>query len=218
MQIHVEPDLAIPFPEDNPVLANFIEKAQAACNSAELLGLDTTPTEKDLAVAEQAVYQVAENENKANKKLAKVQHTPATYKSVKGILDEYSLRVVDNAIQIRLLVTNKLILASESEDDRTKMRALELLGKITDVGLFTEKSEVTINNRSTKDLVESVRAKIQRLMQPIDIEDVKEVKVNGETVDLDAELGPDEPKNEEKTDEIKEKTDEIKEKPEENWD
>jgi len=218
MQLHVEPDLAIPFPEDNPVLANFIEKAQAACNSAELLGLDTTPTEKDLAVAEQAVYQVAENENKANKKLAKVQHTPATYKSVKGILDEYSLRVVDNAIQIRLLVTNKLILASESEDDRTKMRALELLGKITDVGLFTEKSEVTINNRSTKDLVESVRAKIQRLMQPIDIEDVKEVKVNGETVDLDAELGPDEPKNEEKTDEIKEKTDEIKEKPEENWD
>jgi len=211
MQLHVEPDLAIPFPEDNPVLANFIEKAQAACNSAELLGLDTTPTEKDLAVAEQAVYQVAENENKANKKLAKVQHTPATYKSVKGILDEYSLRVVDNAIQIRLLVTNKLILASESEDDRTKMRALELLGKITDVGLFTEKSEVTINNRSTKDLVESVRAKIQRLMQPIDIEDVKEVKVNGETVDLDAELGPDKPKNEEKTDE-------IKEKPEENWD
>jgi hypothetical protein len=211
MQIHVEPDLAIPFPEDNPVLANFIEKAQAACNSAELLGLDTTPTEKDLAVAEQAVYQVAENENKANKKLAKVQHTPATYKSVKGILDEYSLRVVDNAIQIRLLVTNKLILASESEDDRTKMRALELLGKITDVGLFTEKSEVTINNRSTKDLVESVRAKIQRLMQPVDITDVTEVKVNGETVDLDAELGADEPKNEENG---------LKNEPknEENWD
>ena len=211
MQIHVEPDLAIPFPEDNPVLANFIEKAQAACNSAELLGLDTTPTEKDLAVAEQAVYKVAENENKNSKKLAKVQHTPATYKSVKGILDEYSLRVVDNALQIRLLVTNKLILASESEDDRTKMRALELLGKITDVGLFTEKSEVTINNRSTKDLVDSVRAKIQRLMQPVDIEDVKEVKVNGETVDLDAELGADEPKNEEKPAE-------NSEKPEENWD
>ena len=211
MQIHVEPDLAIPFPEDNPVLANFIEKAQAACNSAELLGLDTTPTEKDLAVAEQAVYKVAENENKNSKKLAKVQHTPATYKSVKGILDEYSLRVVDNALQIRLLVTNKLILASESEDDRTKMRALELLGKITDVGLFTEKSEVTINNRSTKDLVDSVRAKIQRLMHPVDIEDVKEVKVNGETVDLDAELGADEPKNEEKPAE-------NSKKPEENWD
>jgi len=201
MQIHVEPDLAIPFPEDNPVLANFIEKAQAACNSAELLGLDTTPTEKDLAVAEQAVYKVAENEEKNSKKLAKVQHTPATYKSVKGILDEYSLRVVDNALQIRLLVTNKLILASESEDDRTKMRALELLGKITDVGLFTEKSEVTINNRSTKDLVDSVRAKIQRLMQPVDVTDVKEVKVNGESINLDEDLGPIEPKNEEKTEE-----------------
>ena len=194
MQLHVEPDLAIPFPDDNPVLANFIEKAQAACNSAELLGLDTTPTEKDLTTAEQAVYQIAENEDKNSKKLAKQQHTPATYKSVKGILDEYSLRVVDNAMQIRLLVTNKLILASNSDDDRTKMRALELLGKITDVGLFTEKSEVTINNRSTKDLVDSVRAKIQRLMHPVDIEDVTEVKVNGETVNLDEELGPEEPK------------------------
>ena len=191
MQLYVEPDLAIPFPEDNPVLANFIEKAQAACNSAELLGLDTTPTEIDKQVAEQATYQIAANEEKANKKLARQQHTPATYREVKGILDEYSHRVVDNAVQIRLLVTNKLIIASESEDDRTKMRALELLGKITDVGLFTEKSEVTINNRSTQDLVESVRAKIQRLMHPDDVHDVSEIKVNGETVNLDEELGTD---------------------------
>ena len=73
-----------------------------------------------------------------------------------------------------------------------------MLGKITDVGLFTEKSEVTITNRSTEDLVNSVRAKIQRLMHPVDIEDVKEVKVNGETFDLAEELGFDEEKPEEK--------------------
>ena len=204
MQIHVEPDLAIPMPFENVPLKDFREKAEAACNSAELLGLDTTPTEKDKSVAEQAVYAVASNEEKANKKLAKQTHTPAMYKEVKSVLDEYSLRVVDNAMQIRLLVTNKLILDSNSPDDRTRLRALELLGKITDVGLFSEKSEVTINHRSTKDLVDSVRAKIQRLMRPADIEDVKEVTINGETVDLDEELGPETPKNDEK--------------PEENWD
>lgn len=195
MQLHVEPDLAIAFPEDNPVLANFIEKAQAACNSAELLGLDMTPTEKDKEVAEQTTYAIAANEEKANKKLVKKDFKPAAYGEVKKVLDEYSTRVVENAMQIRLLVTNKLILDSDSPDDRTRLRALELLGKITDVGLFTEKSEVTINNRSTQDLLESVRAKIQRLMHPVDVEDVKEVKVNGETIDLDAELGPDEEKS-----------------------
>jgi hypothetical protein len=173
-------------------LANFIEKAQAACNTAELLELDMEPTEQDLVTAEKAVYAVAENEEKANKKLVKQDQKPAVYKSVKSILDEYSLRVVDNAMQIRLLVTNKLILDSDSPDDRTRLRALEMLGKITDVGLFTEKSEVTINHRSTEDLVNSIRSKIHKLMHPDNVTDVKAVEVNGEAIDVDAELGLDE--------------------------
>ena len=189
MQIHVEPDLAIPFPEDNPVLANFREKAIAACKSAEFLGLDTAPSKEDKDTAEKVLYQVAENEDNANKKLVKNDYKPATYVQVKKILDEYSLRVVDNAMQIRLLVTNKLIIDSESPDNRTRLRALELLGKITDVGLFTEKSEVTVTHRSTEDLVSSIRSKIHKLMHPTDVVDVNEIKVNGETVDLDAELG-----------------------------
>jgi hypothetical protein len=192
MQLHVEPDLSIPFPDDNPVLANFIEKAQAACNTAELLELDMEPTEQDLSTAEKAVYAVAENEEKANKKLVKQDQKPAVYKSVKSILDEYSLRVVDNAMQIRLLVTNKLILDSDSPDDRTRLRALEMLGKITDVGLFTEKSEVTITHRSTEDLVSSIRSKLHRLMHPDDVTEVTAVEVNGEAIDVDAELGLDE--------------------------
>jgi hypothetical protein len=191
MQLHVEPDLSIPFPDDNPVLANFIEKAQAACNTAELLELDMEPTEQDLSTAEKAVYAVAENEEKANKKLVRQDQKPAVYKSVKSILDEYSLRVVDNAMQIRLLVTNKLILDSDSPDDRTRLRALEMLGKITDVGLFTEKSEVTITHRSTEDLVSSIRSKLHRLMHPDDVTEVKAVEVNGEAIDVDAELGLD---------------------------
>ena len=191
MQLHVEPDLSIPFPDDNPVLANFIEKAQAACNTAELLELDMEPTEQDLSTAEKAVYAVAENEEKANKKLVKHDQKPDVYKRVKSILDEYSLRVVDNAMQIRLLVTNKLILDSDSPDDRTRLRALEMLGKITDVGLFTEKSEVTITHRSTEDLVSSIRSKLHRLMHPDDVTDVKAVEVNGESIDVDAELGLD---------------------------
>jgi hypothetical protein len=195
MQLQIEPDLAIPFPEDYSVFANFREKALAACSSAELLGLDLEPTEEERLTAEQAVYQLAENEEKANKALVKqsAKYTPATYKEVKSILDEYSVRVVDNALQIRLLVTNKLLIESQNEDAKIRIRALELLGKITDVGLFTEKSEVTVNHRSTEDLVNSIRSKIQRLMHPKDIEDAKIVEVNGETVDLDKELGLDTP-------------------------
>ena len=53
MQLQIEPDLAIPFPEDNPVLANFREKALAACNSAELLGLDLDASEEEPILREQ---------------------------------------------------------------------------------------------------------------------------------------------------------------------
>jgi hypothetical protein len=92
-------------------------------------------------------------------------------------------------MQIRLLVTNKLLLDSGNEDPRVRIRALELLGKITDVGLFTEKSEVTINHRSTQDLTTSLREKIRRLMMPEDTQDVEGVEVAGETIDVDKELG-----------------------------
>lgn len=197
MQLQVEPDLTIPFPEDNPVLASFREKAEAACRTAELLDIDITPTEQDMAVAEQAVYDLAENEEKANKKLIQKSSPikkPATYYAVNDILKEFSVKVVENATQIRLLVTNNLILETANEDPKIRIRALELLGKITDVGLFTEKSEVTINQRSSKELVDSLRAKIHKLMTPADVVDVKEVTVNGQVVNLDQELGLEEEK------------------------
>jgi len=189
-QIHVEPDLAIPFPDDNPVLANFRERAEAACRTAELLELDVTPTEEDMAVAETLTYEIAKNEEKVNKIIntkKASQLKPATYYEVTEILKEFSTKVVDNALQIRLLVTNKLILESINPDPKIRIRALELLGKITDVGLFTEKSEVTINHRSNQELVSSLRAKIQKLMHPQGVEDAEVVQVNGEEVNIDKE-------------------------------
>ena len=202
-QLQVEPDLFIPFPEDNPTLANFRERAEAACKTADLLELDVNPTEEDLLVAETVAYSVAQDEDQVNKKLTSKkasQLKPATYYQVNSILKEFSTKVVENATQIRLLVTNKLLLESDNEDPKIRIRALELLGKITDVGLFTEKSEVTINHRSNQELMDSLRAKIHKLMAPTEVEDVKIIKVNGETVDLDAELGV---VDEEKTEEIK---------------
>jgi hypothetical protein len=198
MQLQIEPDSAIPLPKDNSGVDNFRERTDAAVVTAELLGLDTTPTEEDKAQAEQITYNLAENEPRASKALTKnaSQIKPATYHEVKELLDEFSVRVVDNAVQIRLLVTNKLLLESDNDDPKIRIRALELLGKITDVGLFTEKTEVTINQQSTQDLTASLRAKIRRLMLPDEIEDVV---INGETIDLDEEMGlkKEEPKQDE---------------------
>jgi hypothetical protein len=192
MQPYIEPDLGIELPEKDVPLADFKEKADAACATAEFLGIHAEPSEKDMEKAEEAILGLAENPEKGNRKaLAQSKHfTAPTYIQTKHILDSYALKVVENATQIRLLVTNKLIMESENEDAKIRLRALELLGKITDVGLFTEKSEVTVNNRSSQELVNTLKDKIRKLMYPQDnIQDAEAVEINGETIDIDKELG-----------------------------
>ena len=60
-------------------------------------------------------------------------------------------------------MTNKLVLESRTLT-LVRMRALELLGKISDVGLFSEKSEVTITHQSTDDLREKLKGKLEKLV------------------------------------------------------
>tara|TARA_R110000851_G_scaffold77728_4_gene171191 strand:+ start:91 stop:324 length:234 start_codon:yes stop_codon:yes gene_type:complete len=64
------------------------------------------------------------------------------------------------------------------------MRALELLGKISDVALFAEKSEITITHQSTDDLRDRLRGKLERLV----VGELFEDAVIAE-IDVDAELG-----------------------------
>jgi len=91
---------------------------------------------------------------------------------------------VESAVSVRHLVTNKLILETENPDPRVRIRALELLGKISDVGLFAEKSEVTVTHQSTDDLKAKLRRKLEKLVNPRE-----EIAIDGEIIDLDVELG-----------------------------
>ena len=85
-------------------------------------------------------------------------------------------------------MTNKLILETENPDPRTRIRALELLGKISDVSLFAEKSEITVTHQSTDDLRAKLRGKLEKLVNPAyEAEDA--IIVDGEVIDVDAELG-----------------------------
>jgi hypothetical protein len=106
-------------------------------------------------------------------------------------LTEFGQSVVESATQIRHLVTNKLLLETENNDAKIRIRALELLGKVSDVGLFAEKSEVTITHQSSDDLRAKLRGKLEKLVNPP--EDIEEaVVIDAEPIDVEAELGTDE--------------------------
>lgn len=88
-----------------------------------------------------------------------------------ALLNEYDKRIVLDATQARTYIMNKLLEISDCGDDKTELRALELFGKMSDVGAFTEKSEVTITHRSSGDIKQALQEKISRLLGP-DVQDV----------------------------------------------
>ena len=169
----LKPDIGIPYDPNVPVL-DLRERAMAACQTAKDLegfGLDLTTNEEDNEVAAILAEAYAKDPEATSKQVTDnrfAKLTPASLVLAGSILDEFGQLVVRNSVQLRYMVTNKLILESDNPDARVRLRALEMLGKISDVGLFTEKKEVTINHSSTEELRASLKNKLSRLISPDD--------------------------------------------------
>jgi hypothetical protein len=195
MAIHIEPEKGVKM-RPAPKIKDLAVKANAAAETARFLhekGLEIEANAEDKDVAAALAVSYAENPEKTSKaatpkRVANL--TPATLLMTDRILKDFGHSVVKSATQVRHLVTNKLIEESENPDPRIRIRALELLGKISDVGLFAEKSEVTITHQTTDDLKEKLREKLTRLVNPEpDIEEA--IIVEDKIIDVDKELGLD---------------------------
>ena len=163
---------------DRPRNDGFVPTLEAAAATAELLaelGLDDAPEEDDLIKAKSILREVAHNPHTASTARL-MRQTPATVLMVKELLKEYGQRAVEEAEEVRHLVLNKLLLETESPDPRVRVRALELIGKVTDVGMFTERKEVTVTHQSAEDVRERLRAKLAKLL-PQDPASVPEAEV-----------------------------------------
>jgi hypothetical protein len=68
-------------------------------------------------------------------------------------------------------------------ETKFELKALELLGKHSDIGLFTNKSEITINYKNPEELENAIKERVKRLMNA----DIIDVTPLGR--DLDEELG-----------------------------
>lgn len=212
-ELNCIPDLGVVMPPDDMSHATLRERAAAACSTLHELVEHGLPSEALLAgeddetIVEDLVNSFAKDEEKTNKSITTHSFSnlrPAVILQIDESLTEFSHSVVKNAIQIRHFVTNKLLLEASNPNAQVRIRALELLGKISDVGLFTDRSEVTVTHRSTDDLrkslrekLDSLRSKAQPVQEVTDIDDAVEVVEalsSDETLvaDIDAEIGFDE--------------------------
>lgn len=191
-KIEVTPEMGVPLSMEEKTI-DLHERTTAACETISELqdnGMHIQETTKDdCEIAAVLAQAYAANPEEVSKQVTNVRAaslTPASLLHLRQYLDEFGRAVVGSSVEIRYLVTNRLLEESQNPDPRVRMRALELLGKISDVGLFTERSEVLITHQSTDELKEKLREKLQkltgRLATPIE---------DAQIIDVDAELGLD---------------------------
>lgn len=194
MPIVVTPEVGIPLPFDTTKeeIEDFRQKAHAYFETVQELikqGASVEITEED----KQTAHQIAASGVLPSPKVI----TPGTIINLEAILSEYDQEVLDVHRRLRNYVTNKLIQESAHLDDKQRMRALENLGKIAGVGLFSDKVEITVQNRSI-DAIETELAKTLELYMgkadEVDLEEEikKTAPVSIGDMDLDKILGEDE--------------------------
>jgi Xaa-Pro aminopeptidase len=158
MRIELEPEvLAAPVGSGVLSHAQMRDAAEAMFNSTEFIETFGTPqgangytnaTARKVLLDEQPISTVQNS---------------ATAVHLRALLSEYDIQIVKTAAQIRSFVTNSLI-EEAAPGNKNRIRALELLGKISEVGLFTERTEVTVKHQTTIELEQKVRDKIAALI------------------------------------------------------
>lgn len=114
--------------------------------------------------------------------------TPESVKRIVGMLANYDWQFVDEAHRLRGFIVTKLVEEAEAHPDaKVRLRALELLGKVTDVGLFSERIEVKKTDISDADLDAQIRAKLEKFVQKSETLKLKppaETAVDGEFTEV----------------------------------
>ena len=197
--------MVIPTDKDVPLIqdvqgtpAEIAERADAFFKSAELIresGGDVEPTEAERDEA-RMIFSGSE--------LApQVPSSSAVARQLKALITEYDHQVIESNIQARNYIVNRLLELSDPAGNTKPMeqlRALELMGKVSEIGLFTERLEVNINNKSTEELEKELVATLNKYINVVDVTSTEQNDPRRPLgIDLDEELGR-KPKTEEKKD------------------
>lgn len=180
--IKVEPtdEYNVPYSEHDESCDSLMDQVAVLANTAELQVAMGAPLEvtEDTAEREKQLLEAALR----SKKIESFQ-TPTTAFAAAGFLRTYGSQLALDVAQARSALTNKLMEIANCGDPKFELKALELLGKHSDIGLFTSRSEITVNYKDPEDLENAIKERVKRLLNA-DVIDVSPLGMN-----LDEELG-----------------------------
>lgn len=180
--VQIEPTDEHPVPYDTgPESAKtFIEELEVAGKTAELQVELGAPLE--LPAEDAAKHESLLKEAIKNKKSSSLTNVNTAFAAA-AFLKTYGQQLALDVVAARSAITNKLMELANCGDPKFELKALELLGKHSDIGLFTERSEITVNYKNPEDLENAIKERVKRLLNA-DIIDITPLNNN-----LDEELG-----------------------------
>ena len=189
--IKVEPtrDYKVPYSLDDETPKTLLDEIAVAGSTAELqvemgapLELPNKADQEKLANLIKDARRNPAGKGNGNTLSPALTQTNTAYATA-AFLRNYGQLLAFDAAQARAAITHKLMEIADCGDIKHELRALELLGKHSDIGLFTERSEITINHKTPEALENAIKERIKRLLNA-DIIDVTPIGM-----DLDEELG-----------------------------
>jgi len=155
--------LPLPLDFDDEPLGDVLTRANSLCGSAEAITAAMHTTGQPLA------HNVSEQDHIEAQKLFQapaksLNDTPTSVAIVlTALLQEYDREFIVNAQQIRNICINTLLETVSKGKTTEKLRAVELLGKVADVGLFVERTHQVIEHRPDEDLKQMLKDKLGKL-------------------------------------------------------
>jgi hypothetical protein len=120
---------------------------------------------------------------------------PEEIKAAVGMVTAYQWKFVEQAEELRSMAVANIVKEVHHPDARIRLKALELLGKVTEVALFTDRVSVKSEDVSDEELDARIKEKLGKYMGAVDVVDVEEIEVKSRIVGQEVEEAP------EKTDE-----------------
>lgn len=110
---------------------------------------------------------------------------PAAVRKTVAMLTAYDWKFVEQAQEIRGKAVHQLLDEMEHPDARIRLKAIELLGKVTEIGLFTERVSVKKEELNDQELDNRIREKLAQLSKTVEVEAKEREERNSDAEDVD---------------------------------
>ena len=114
--------------------------------------------------------------------------TPEAVRHLVAMLSAYDWEFVEQAKNWRGMAVAKILEETNHPDARVRLKALDMLGRITEVALFTERVEIKKADMSDSDIDKKIKEKLNKFMGVVDVEDVTEIAPDKTDISTEDEL------------------------------